>query len=417
MRTRRAIEHRRDDLEPLEREEAEFDLLDCLFVLFKRKRFILGVTFGATLLTALISLGIPGTYRAESKFLPPVHNQDLSSQAPGLSGIVGAGIVSSEGIKTPGGLYLGLLQSAPVLDGVIDKTRLLELRGTKCREDLRQSLLSHVTATDDKKSGIITIAVEDGDPKLAADIANTFIDSLKKLNRRLAVTEAGQRRVFYEEQLKEVKESLSSAEESLKGFQEKTGAIQVDDQVRGVIQSLADIRTQLSAKEVQLRVMKTYATGHNPDAQKLEEEIRGLKAEIGGLEARGGLEAKGGRNVDFGKPASRMAQVNTDYQRKVREIKSDEALYEVLLKQVETARLDEAKDVAVIQVIEDAAKPERKFKPQRAKIVMVAFAASLLIALLGAFFLEFIERAGQDPERRRRLDQLKGVAFTFRKSS
>ncbi len=410
MGARRASARPLDEREPLEREEAEVDLLDCLLVIFKRKRFILGLTLGTTLLTALIGLGMPKTYRAESRILPPVHNQDLSSQASGLSGIVGAGIVSAAGIKTSGDLYLGLLRSRCVLDTVIDKLKLMELRGTKSREDVRQSLLGQLEAVDDKKSGIITIAVEDKDPKLAAELANALVDGLKKLNRHLAITEAGQRRVFYEEQLKGVKESLSGAEESLKGFQERTGAIQMDDQVRAVIQSLAQMGAQIVAKEVQLKVMKTYTTEHNPDAQKLEEEIRGLK------EQKGRLEAKAGRNPDALMPTNRMPGVNTDYQRKMREIKSNEALYDVLLKQVETARLDEAKDIQVIQVIEEAEKPERKFKPNRAKMVMIAFAAGLFISIFSAFFLEFIERAKQNPERRKRLEQLKLAALTLRKS-
>ncbi len=398
-------------MDELERENDEIDLLDYLFILLKRKRFIAAVTAGITVLTVIVSFIIPKTYKAESKIMPPQQAQSLSSQVLGqLSGVVGAGMIgAAAGIKTSGDLYVGLLKSRPVLDAIVDRFRLMRLHKIKYREDARRSLLGQLTASDDKKSGIITIAVEDKDPKRAAEMANAFVDELKNLNKRLAVTEAGQRRLFYEEQLKDVKESLLQSEESLKGFQEKTGAIKMDDQARAVIQGLAQVRAQIAAKEVQLRVMKTYATVNNPDAQRLEEEVRGLKEQMGRL------EAKGGHNPDALMPTSRMPQVGTDYLRKLRELKFNEALYEILLKQFEVAKLDEARDATVIQVIEQAVPPEKKFKPKRTQMVLIAFVVGLFISIFGAFFLEFIERSGQDPERRKRLEQLKAAAFTLRK--
>jgi uncharacterized protein involved in exopolysaccharide biosynthesis len=398
-------------MDDLERENGEIDLLDYLFVLLKRKRFIAAVTAGITVLTVIVSLIIPRTYRAESKIMPPQQAQSLSSQVLGqLSGVVGAGMIGTvAGIKTPGDLYVGLLKSRPVLDAIVDRFTLMRLHKTTYREDARKRLLGQLTASDDKKSGIITIAVEDKDPKRAAEMANAFVDELKNLNKRLAVTEAGQRRLFYEEQLKDVKESLLQAEESLKGFQEKTGAIKMDDQARAVIQGLAQVRAQIAAKEVQLRVMKTYATVNNPDAQRLEEEVRGLREQMGRL------EAKGGHNPDALMPTNRMPQVGTDYLRRMRELKFNEALYEILLKQFEVAKLDEARDATVIQVIEQAVQPEKKFKPKRTQMVLIAFVVGLFISIFGAFFLEFIERSGQDPERRKRLEQLKAAAFTLRK--
>ena len=293
--------------------------------------------------------------------MPPAQQaQSLSSQVLGqLSGMVGASVGAMAGIKAPGNLYVGLLKSRPVLDAIVDRFKLMRLHKTKYREDARRHLLEQLNAFDDKKSGIITIAVEDKDPQRAAALANAFVDELKNLNKRLAVTEAGQRRLFYEEQLKDVKQSLLQAEESLKGFQEKTGAIKMDDQARVVILSLAQVRAQLAAKEVQLKVMKTYATANNPDAQRLEEEISGLKEQMGRF------EAKGGHNPDALMPTNRMPQVGTDYLRRMRELKFSEALYEILLKQFEVAKLDEARDATVIQVIEQAVPPEKKFKPKR----------------------------------------------------
>ncbi len=386
--------------------EEEVSLLDYLVVLLKRKRLIGTVTLGITLLTAVISLVMPKSFRAESRILPPAQqNQSLSSQLLGqLSGVVGVSIGAAADIRTPDELYVGLLNSRTVLDAVVDRFNLMGLYKTKLREDARRQLMAQLTVLDDRKSRIITIAVEDRDPERAAGMTNAFVDELKNLNKRLAVTEAGQRRLFYEEQLKDVKESLAQAEESLKGFQQKTGAIKMDDQAKVMLQSLAQVRAQIAAKEVQLKVMKTYATANNPDAQRLEEEIKGLNEQMGRM------EAKGGRSPDALMPTSRMPQVGTDYLRRMRELKFNEALYEILLQQFEVAKLDEARDAGVIQVIEQAVQPEKKFKPQRAQMVLIAFVASLFISVFWAFFLEFIDRSKQDPETRERLARIRQLA-------
>jgi len=381
------------------------NLLDCLVVLLKRKKFIITVTLGITLLTAIISLIIPKTFRAESKILPPAQGQSVSSQLLGqLNAVAGFNVAGAAGIKTPGDLYLGLLKSRPVLDAMVDRFKLIELYRAKYREDARQTLAKQLKAQEEKRSGIITVAVEDRDPKRAADMANAFVDEMKNLTRNLAVTEAGQRRLFYEEQLKEAKESLVKAEESMKGFQEKTGAVKIDEQTRAVIQSISQIKATIAAKEVQLKVMRTYATQHNPDTQRLEEEIRGLKEQLGRL------GAKGGQNADTFMPTSRMPQVGTDYLRKMRELKFNEALYEILLRQLEAAKMDEGREATVIQVIEKAVPPERKVSPKRTQMVVIAFAMSLLISIIGAFLAEFIEKSKLDPENKERFEMMRQLA-------
>jgi len=388
---------------PLENDN--INLLDCLVVLLKRKKFIITVTLGITLLTAIISLIIPKTFRAESKIFPPAPSQSLSAQLLGqLGGVTGSTLGGAAGIKTAGDLYLGLLKSRPVLDAIVDRFKLMEVYRTKYREDARRKALNQLTSQEERKSGIITVQVEDKDPKRAADMANAFVEELKNLNKSLAVTEASQRRVFYEEQLKEVKDSLLKAEESMKGFQESTGAVKIDDQARAVIQSVAQLRAQIAAREVQLKVMRTYTTAQNPDTQRLEEEIRGLRDQLGRL------ETKSGRNPDPLMPTGRMPQVGTDYTRKMRELKFNEALYEILLRQLEAAKMDEGREVTVIQVIEKAVPPEKKIKPNRAQMVLIAFIVSFFISIFGAFLAEFIEKSKLDPENKERFELMRQLA-------
>jgi len=387
-------------------QEDEINLFDYLIVLLKRKRLIMGITFGAAIITAIISLIMPPIYRAETKILPPQQGSSMAtqflSQLGSAAGLVGGAVGGAVGIKTPNDLYIGLLKSRLVLDGVIDRFKLMGLYKTKSREDARRGLADTLKARDDKKSGIITIGVEDKDPKRAADMANAFVEELKNMNKGLAVTEAGQRRLFFEEQLKDTKEALIKAEDSMEGFQERTGAIKIDEQAKAVIEGIANLRAQIAAKEVGLKVMRTYATPQNPDIQRAEEELRGMREQLGRLETR-----SGGHNPDPLMPTGRIPALGTEYIRKLREFKYQEALYEILLKQYEAARLDEARDAAIIQVIEKAIPPEKRVKPKRKQMVMIATFSGLFFSVFAAFFMEYIEKLKSNPEDKVRLEAIK----------
>lgn len=387
-------------------QEDEINLFDYLIVLLKRKRLIMGITFGAAIITAIISLIMPPIYRAETKILPPQQGSSMAtqflSQLGSAAGLVGGAVGGAVGIKTPNDLYIGLLKSRLVLDGVIDRFKLMELYKTKSRENARRGLADTLKARDDKKSGIITIGVEDKDPKRAADMANAFVEELKNMNKGLAVTEAGQRRLFFEEQLKDTKEALIKAEDSMEGFQERTGAIKIDEQAKAVIEGIANLRAQIAAKEVGLKVMRTYATPQNPDIQRAEEELRGMREQLGRLETR-----SGGHNPDPLMPTGRIPALGTEYIRKLREFKYQEALYEILLKQYEAARLDEARDAAIIQVIEKAIPPEKRVKPKRKQMVMIATFSGLFFSVFAAFFMEYIEKLKSNPEDKVRLEAIK----------
>lgn len=388
----------------------EINLLDYLIVLLKRKRLILGITFGAAIITAIVSLITPPIYKAETKILPPQQSSSsaaqLLSQFGGAAGLVGGAV----GIKTTNDLYIGLLKSRPVLDRIIERFRFMELYKTKSHEDARLVLVGALKTQDDKKSGIITIGVEDKDPKRAAELANAFVEELGNLNNVLAVTEAAQRRFFFEEQLKDTKEALIKSEESIKGFMERTGAIKIDEQAKAVIEGIAQLRAQIAAKEVQLKVMRTYATPQNPDIQRTEEELRGLREQLSKLEVR-----TSHNNPDTLMTTGRIPSLGTEYIRKLREFKYNEALYEILLKQYGAAKLDEAREAAIIQVIEKAIPPEKRVKPKRRQMVMIAMFTGFFFSIFAAFFMEYIEKSSSNPGNKERFETLRRYAnFRFK---
>lgn len=381
----------------------EINLLDYLIVLAKRKWLIAGITLLVTISTAIYSFTMAPIFLAETKILPPQQSSSMTSQLlsqfGGLAGMVGG----AAGIKSSSDLYIGLMKSRTILDRVIDKFKLMELYEAKTRNDVRNGLSGAIKAQDDKKSGIITIGIEDKDPKLAADIANAFVDELKNYTKGLAVTEASQRRLFFEEQLKDIKEALIKSEEAMQGFQEKTGAIKIDEQAKAVLGGIAEMRAQIAAKEVELKVMRTFATVRNPDIQRVEEELKGLKEQIGKLEGKEGS----GNNPDPLMSTGRIPSLGTEYIRKMREFKYNETLYEILLKQYEAARLDEARDATIIQVIDKAIPPEKRAKPKRRQMVMIAGVTGLFFSIFTAFFMEYIEKSSKDSKSKERLDIIK----------
>lgn len=387
----------------------EINLLDYLIVLAKRKKLILQITLGAAIITAIISLIMPPIYKAETKILPPQQSSGAASQMLSQLGAMAGLAGSSLGIKNTNDTYIALLKSRPVLDRIIDRFDLMRLYKTESREAVRNALVGAIRAQDDKKSGIITVGIEDREPKIAADMANAFIEELRNFNKGLAVTEAAQRRLFFEEQLKDTKTALVKAEEAMRGFQEKTGALEVKEQARAVIEGIANLRAQIAAKEVQLKVMKTYATPQNPDFQRTEEELRGLREQLSRLEGRGSSH-----NPDPLMPTGRMPSVGTEYIRKLRDLKFNETLYELLLKQYEAAKLDEARDATIIQVIEKAVPPEKRIKPKRRQMVMIAMVTGFFFSIFAAFFMEYKERASNDPENRERFEALKKY-ITFKR--
>jgi tyrosine-protein kinase Etk/Wzc len=359
------------------------DLTELFRTLYRRRRLILGNTAAFAAIALVVSLLLPVYFKAETKILPPQDKgsnlaAQLLGQAGGLIGLAG-GVA---GGKSQGELFVAMTMSRTVLDRMVDRFSLMKLYEGKYREDARKKLLGALNVKEDRKSGIISLTVEDRDPKRAADMANAFVEELKSLAGGLAISEAGQRRMFFEEQIQKTKESLSRAEEDVKGFQQRTGVFQVDAQAKAIIEGIANLRAKIAAKEVEAKVIRTFATAQNPDLQRTEEEVRALQAELDKV------ESGKGRGFDPLMSSERLPAIATEYLRRLRQLKYNETLYELLVKQFELAKLDEARDAVVIQVIDRAVPSERKSGPRRALIVLLATVTALFLSGLMVLLLE-----------------------------
>jgi uncharacterized protein involved in exopolysaccharide biosynthesis len=307
-------------------EDDEFNLLDMLIVLAKHKAMILKVTIAAALVSVVVTLLMSNIYTGTTKILPPQQSQSSAStllnQLGGLAGMAG----SSLGIKNPNDLYIGMLKSRNVMEKVVKRFDLQKIYETKSMTDTLQKLNSNVLITSGR-DGVITVEADDKDPKRAADMANAFIEELDKLMQTFSLTEASQRGLFFEQQLKQARDKLTDAE---------------------------------------LALDKTPSTSlHYMDA--------------------------------------------------VRNVKYQEAVWEILAKQFEMAKLDEAKDYPLIQIMDVASTPEKKSKPKRALIVELSTLIIFILAVIWSFLCEGIESAKQQPEQAERLMTLRKALSMRRK--
>ena len=337
-----------------------------------------GLIAALTLVAAIVALGVSllltPVYTARATMIAP-NNQQQSSSAAALAalGALG-GLAGGLANKTPDELYVALLKSDSVVRALDQRYKLQAHYDVKNFETLRKVISKWVHVASDKKSGVISVEVDDESPQFAADLANAHAGEVTSVLGRLAVSEAQMRRVFFEGQLKETKENLVKAEQAMQATQEKSGMIVLDKQAEALLLGAAQLRAQIADREIQLKVLRTGATEQNPAVMRLTSELRALRAELARMEsAQGGAP---GSYVDM--PVGKLPAAAIDYIRARRELKIQETLLESMLRQYEIAKLDEAKEGPGLQQIDFALPPDHKSKPSRALIVLV----SALVALV-----------------------------------
>ncbi len=381
------------------RQDNEISVVDLLIILLKRKKLIVGLPLASAAIAAAVSFALPNIYRGTTTLLPPQQSQSgataLLSQLGGMAGMA----AGAAGIKNPSDLYIGMLKSRTLENKLVEKFDLKKVYETDSQEKARRKL-EESTTINSGKDGLITIDVEDKDGTRAAALANSYVAELMQLTKVMAVTEAGQRRIFYERQLEQAKDNLAKAEGALKGGLDAHGVISVDTESQAVLQTIGRLRAQASAKEIQLSSMRAFITPNNPEFKRVEEELRSARAELAKLENGRGEESDSTPAV-AGDKQSGMANIKL-----LRDVKYYQMLYELLAKQYEVARLDEAKDPAVIQVLDPAVEPEFRFKPHRLLIILLASLGGLFVATFWAFLGDAKRRAVSEPFGAAKWDEL-----------
>ncbi len=374
----------------------EMSLLDLLVVLAKYKKLILGLPLLFGLIAAAISISLPNIYTSSAKILPPQQSQSSASAMLNQLGNVASLVGGAAGIKNPSDIYVGMLKSRTVADNLIKRFDLMKSYEVRYASQARKKLESNTNISAGKE-GIITVEVDDKDPKRAADLANAYVDELLNLTLVLAVTEASQRRLFFERQLVQAKENLNRAEILARQALAQGGLVKVDDQGKAMVENTARLRAQITVKEVQIGAMRTFAADGNSDLRLAQRELESMKGELAKIE--GVRDDKATRTAPTGQGIESL--------RLLRDVKYHETLFELLARQYELAKIDEAKDSAVIQVMDKGIEPDRKSKPWRTLIVLLSVIGGLFVAALCAFVREAMIRASNNPMQSQQLLMLR----------
>jgi tyrosine-protein kinase Etk/Wzc len=364
-------------------EEKEINLLELLRVIARRKSVIIRICVAAVIIAVCYSLALKNIYTASAKIIPPQKDSGgglsaLLGQAGGLASLAG-GMGGLGGGSTD--LYLGILKSRSVADVVIKRLNLQKEFKAKTIDDTRKKLEKAVKFKAGK-DGIISIDAESKDPQKAAQLANTFVDELGRRSVELNLTKAGTERMFLEKRLAVVKQDLRNAEDDMKAFQERYKTFKADSQAIMAIQGIARLEAEIITKEAQLASLRNSMTDESNEVRTLKAGIARLKSQLGSMTGSGGS--------DVIPAVGNIPALAVEYFRKIRELKTQEAIFEQLTKQYEVAKINEARDSSSMQVLDEAVVPLKKSKPKRALIVILAavtaFFASIVIVFVQEYF-------------------------------
>ena len=386
--------------------EDEISLLDVLIILAERRRTVLGFTIVSAVVAIVVSLLLPPSYTATVVLLPPQQGTSVASALESQLGSLGSMAAlagGTLGLKNPNDMYIAMLDSRTVEDAMVRDFRLEQEYHKRYLSDARKAFVDHSTADGNQKDGLIHLSVEDHNPRRAAELANGWVSEFRHLSENLAITEAGQRRLFFQQQLEQAKDQLGNAEDALKQTEQKTGLIQLDSQARALIESAAALRAQVAAKEVQIQGMRTYATGENAQLIEAQQELDSLETQLARL--GGSVDNPDSLIV----PKGKVPEAGLEYARRLRDVKYYETIFDILARQFEVAKLDEAKEGALIQVVDPAIPPDRRSSPKRSLIVILATGAGFLLGVLLALFQASWAHMKEDPESNAKLALLKRI--------
>lgn len=372
-------------------EEQGLGLLDLALPLVENLRLLIA----GPLLAGLVALGITfiiaPTYTARTTLLPPQQQQSSASAAlaslGALSGLAGLG----PSLKSPAEQYVALMQSNTVTDRLIDQFKLMDVYEVKYREDARKELAKNVRISVGKKEGLLSVEVDDTSPQRAAELANAHVEELRRISGGLALSEAQQRRVFFESQLKQTRDRLTSAQQALQASGFTQGALKAEP--KSAAEGYARLRAEATAAEIRLQALRRSLSDSAPEIQQAQATLGALRAELAQAERSSEVAGNG----------------SADYVTKYREFKYQETLFELFARQYEAARVDEAREGALIQVVDPALQPEKKSKPKRAIATVLTTALTLMALMAFVVVRHFWRRSAADPQNAQKLVQLRAA--------
>jgi uncharacterized protein involved in exopolysaccharide biosynthesis len=369
----------------------EIGFWDILSVFIKWRRLLALSFVAAAVLTLGVSFFLPNWFASQASLFPPQQETTglgLSSLlGGGLAGVLSGSRMALPAFATPSDIYATVLKSRKVAEGVIIRNNLMKIYNTKTLEQTVNEFAGHLSVKVDPE-GVIRLTFEDKDPQFAATVAKSLIDELNKVNSEVNAAQATATRKFVEERLTQTKVDLSRAEDEYRDFQEKNRAVSLDDQMKAVINSLAQLKGQLALAEIEIGVLRRSFLPEHTSVKQQEAKIEEIKKQINMLEEGSPDSLKG----VFSIPVSAAPNLGLELARLTRNLKIQETIYELLTQQYEQAKIQEKKDTPTIQILDAPTAPEKKSRPKRSILAMMAGMLSLLMSTATIFVIEFIDR-------------------------
>ena len=372
-------------------------------VLWKHRHTLARVTAIALGLGLCLAFAIPKRYQSSTSIMPPDQQGSsamllaaLAGRTGGLGGLgsLAGGLLSSHSTTA---LYVSLLDSGTVRGHLIDRFELQKLYRNRYRIDTAKHLASLTAIADDKKSGVITIAVEDTDPVRARDLAQAYLDELNKLITETNTSAAHQERVFIERRLHSVESDLERAQQDLSEFSSRNSTINLGDQTRAMVDAAAKLQAEMLVEQSGLDAMRQVYGDGNVHVRESEARIATLQHELAKMSGSsaplaagvasgiGNAPEYGGTAAELYPPLRQLPRLAVPYADLIRRVKVQDTVYELLTQQYELARIEEAKDIPVVSVIDPPGIPEKKSFPHRLLLVVSLTASSFACA--SAFLL------------------------------
>ena len=376
----------------------QLDLLDVLLVFARRKWLILGWALAGLVIGIIALLRAPTLYMSQATIMPPQQEQSSAALLSQLGALTAFSSVGSNlGLKNPADLYVSILQTNLVEDNMVDRFHLMDAYKIPDR-DGAAGMLRKRTKFNAGKDGLMQIIVEDKDPKRAAALVNGYADELFQQNNRLAIGSASQRRLFFEEQLAQEKDHLADAEVALKQTQQSTGVLQLSGQAQNIIGQEANIQANITSHEVQLGALLSSSTEQNPEVVRLRTEVAGLREQLQQLQ-----KGTGGAMLS----QHEFPAAGLEYIRKERDVQYHQTLYDLLARQLEAARIDEAKATPTVQMVDPPQVPKVRSWPKPLVFIIAGLVIGTMLGFIRVVVVYLYEYAETDPRLRDRFMQVK----------
>ena len=365
--------------------------LRSLLQMALRRRKLVAVEAAALIVIAsMTAILLPNLYTATVAIMPP---QGGSSSAAMLAQLGNLGALASMGgggigVKNPNDMQVALLKSRTTEYAMVERFQLQAEYHKRYVSSARARWEKMTSIDSGLKDGLIRLSVTDRDPRRAAELANGWVEEYQHVTAKLALTEAAQRRMFFEREVNGERDELERAEDNLKDTEDRTGVLELDGQSRALIASAALLRAQVAAKQVEIRAMREFATSENPDMSRAEQGLSGMEGQLAAMDVDSDHSTG-----DLIAPKGKVTQTGLEFARALREEKFHEAMYELLTRQYEVARVDEARQGSIVQVVDPAIPPDRPGSHYRLWIFFAGLALALPLALITAWIVELVSIA------------------------